>query len=129
MQATHTFTILFWINKAKIKNGEAPIWARVTVDGIPAKISIKRSIYPAICNPEKGLAKGSKEETRMLNSYIEQVRNQLFGSYLQLLADKKLVTSEGIKNLYLGKGDKEHSLMSLIDYHNNEFQTTIEWVQ
>lgn len=127
MQVKNTFTILFWINKAKIRNGEAPVWARVTVDGIRVEISIKKSIQPDNWNPEKGQAKGSKEEAKSLNNYIEQIRTQLFECYQNLRAEKKLVTAETIKNIYLGKGEKEHTLMTLINYHNTELKDTLEW--
>lgn len=84
MKSIHTFSILFWINRAKVKDGKAPIYARVTVDGKRVEISIKRTVEPESWNPEKGQARGSREESRMLNTYIEQVRNQLFDCYQEL---------------------------------------------
>ena len=127
MQVKNTFSILFWINKSKVKNGEAPIWARLTVDGARVEISIKRSINPENWNSEKGQAKGTKEEMRTLNNYIDQVRLQLLNCQQQLMADKRLVTAEAIKNMYLGKHEREHSLMTLIHYHNVELKDTLEW--
>lgn len=39
------FTILFFIKKSKLlKNGEAPICMRITVNGQRAEIQIKRSV-------------------------------------------------------------------------------------
>ena len=39
------FSILFWIKKTKLlKNGEAPICMRITVNGKRAEIQIKRSV-------------------------------------------------------------------------------------
>jgi|GEM_PF-437291 integrase/recombinase XerD len=127
MQVKNTFSILFWINKSKVKNGEAPIWARVTVDGARVEISIKRSINPENWNSEKGQAKGTKEEMRTLNNYIDQVRLQILNCQQQLMADKRLVTAEAIKNMYQGKDEREHSLMTLIHYHNTELKDTLEW--
>jgi site-specific recombinase XerD len=127
MQVKNTFNILFWINKAKVKNGAAPIWARVTVDGIRVEISIKQSIYPENWNPEKGHAKGTKEDVRSLNNYIDQVRSQLFVCYQKLLSENRLVTAEAIKNMYFGKDEREHSLMTLIKYHNTELKDSLEW--
>ena len=127
MQVKNTFSILFWINKSKVKNGEAPIWARLTVDGARVEISIKRSINPENWNSEKGQAKGTKEEMRTLNNYIDQVRLQILNCQQQLMADKRLVTAEAIKNMYQGKDEREHSLMTLIHYHNTELKDTLEW--
>jgi len=68
-----------------------------------------------------------KKEIRSLNNYIDQVRSQLFDCYKRLLADRKLVTADGIKNMYLGKDEKEHSLIGLIEYHNTQLKDTLEW--
>ncbi len=42
MQTSKTFSIHFWLNTAKKKNGIAPVYARVTVNGKRAEISLKR---------------------------------------------------------------------------------------
>ena len=38
MGSSRTFSIHFWLNTAKCKDGFAPIYARVTVDGKRAEI-------------------------------------------------------------------------------------------
>ncbi|MBN2743959.1 MAG: phage integrase SAM-like domain-containing protein [Marinilabiliaceae bacterium] len=40
---------------------------------------------------------------------------------------KQLITAEAIKNLYCGEGEKEHTLLSIFDYHNTEMKNTLEW--
>ncbi len=126
MKSIHTFSILFWINRAKVKDGKAPIYARVTVDGKRAEISIKRVIDPDNWNPDKGQAKGSKEESRMLNAYIEQVRNQLFECYQEMQKQKKLITSEAIKGRFIGFEEREHTLISVFEQHNKDMHKTIK---
>ena len=44
-----------------------------------------------------------------------------------MLAERKLVTAEVLKNTYLGILAKEQSLMNLIEYHNTELEHTLEW--
>ena len=40
-----TFGLLFYVKRAKIdSNGKAPIYVRITVDGIRSELSIKRSV-------------------------------------------------------------------------------------
>lgn len=68
MKTNQTFTILFWIFKAKIRNGKAPIYCRITVNGKRAQFSLKRSIDPEKWNSSSGTAKGNSEEARILNS-------------------------------------------------------------
>ena len=127
MQTKHTFTTLFWINKTKAKQGEAPIYARITVDGIRAELSIKKSVSPDNWQNDSGLAKGNSETARTINHYIQQVRRQLFACYQEMLSHKKLPTAEGIKNMYLGNEDKEHSLLSLFNYHKTQLKDTLQW--
>jgi hypothetical protein len=42
MQDSRTFSIHFWLNLAKKQGDLAPIYARVTIDGRRAEISLKR---------------------------------------------------------------------------------------
>lgn len=44
MNTSHTFSILFWINKSRAINDKAEIFVRVTVNGKRANIGIKRKI-------------------------------------------------------------------------------------
>jgi integrase/recombinase XerD len=127
MTSKNTFSILFWINRTKENKGKAPIYARVTVDLRRVEISIKRRIEPENWNAEKGIAKGIKEEIKSLNAYIENVRNRLFDCYQDLVNKHKFVTAEAIKDRFIGVDEKEHSLMTVIDYHNEEMTTTLEW--
>jgi hypothetical protein len=57
-----TFSILFWINQSKSRNGLAPIYARITVGGKRVEISLKRSISYEAWDNAKGRAKGTKAE-------------------------------------------------------------------
>ena len=118
MKTVHTFSILFWIRRKKIQDGKAPVYARVTIDGVRSEISIKRSISLCNWNPKKGMAKGNKEESKMLNDYIELVRNQIYDCYQQLQQQKKSITADAIKRKYLGQDTKEHTLISVFEYHN-----------
>ena len=44
MKTSTSFNILFWLKQSKSKNGEAPFYARLTVNGQRAEISLKRKI-------------------------------------------------------------------------------------
>lgn len=44
MRNSKTFSVLFWLKKiAEKENNQIPIYARVTVDGLRADISLKRT--------------------------------------------------------------------------------------
>ena len=106
-----------------MQDGKAPVYARVTIDGKRSEISVKRSIEPKRWDGKKGLAKGSKEESKLLNDYLDQVRNQLFECYSAIKQQKKSVTSDSVKAKYLGQDEKEHTLISTFEYHNSRMHT------
>lgn len=48
------FTVLFFLKKSKLlKNGEAPICMRITINGKRAEVQIKRSIDVTMENPQR----------------------------------------------------------------------------
>jgi integrase/recombinase XerD len=127
MTTTNTFGIIFYLKRQKGKNGKAPIYARITVDGKRAEISVKKQIEIDNWNHGKGMAKGKSEGIKILNAFLEQIRSRMVECYQQLQIKKHLITAEGIKNKYLGIEEKEHSLMNLFDYHNEEMKNILEW--
>ncbi|MBS1680969.1 MAG: site-specific integrase [Bacteroidetes bacterium] len=127
MKTTNTFGVRFFIKKYKETNGKAPIYARVTVNGKPLDISLKREIEVAHWNPDRGIAKGSRDEIKSVNTYIEQVRAQLTNCYTELKIQKEFVTSLLVKNLFCGNVPEERTLLGLIEYHNAQMKTFLEW--
>lgn len=49
-----SFNVLFFIKKAKLlKNGEASVCMRITVNGVRVENNIRKSIEPALWNQAK----------------------------------------------------------------------------
>ncbi len=125
--STNTFGVIFYLRKYKAKNGKAPIYARITVDGRRVDLSIKRSIEESSWNSSRGMAKGSREEIRSLNRYLEQVRAKLVEHYQSMVLQGKLATADAIKNQFLGIDKREHTLCKLVEYHNTKMKDTLAW--
>ncbi len=123
---TTTFTVLFWVNQSKTRNGLGPIYARITVDGKRAEISLKRNILYEAWDNAKGKAKGTKEEARKLNAYLDSVKSRILECHETLLKERRLVTAEAIKGLYLGVAERKYTLLNLFEYHNVDLATTIK---
>lgn len=72
-----TFTILFYVKRTKLlKNGEAPIFMRITVDSVREEIAIKRSIKLENWDTDKGRAKPTNVYNKELNHYLEHIRHK-----------------------------------------------------
>ena len=127
MKSSHSFSILFWLKLANAKNGLAPLYARISVNGKRAEISLKRKVPIAHWDTSKGRLKGKSHETKRVNNYIDMVYAKLFDCYQGLMKENKLVSSRGIKGLFLGDDIKRHSLLDIIGYHNEYMKDTLRW--
>lgn len=74
----NSFNVLFFIKKAKLlKNGEASVCMRITVNGARVENNIRKSIEPALWNQAKECAKGKSRKVCDLNAYIENVEKSV----------------------------------------------------
>ena len=75
--------ILFFIRKSRLKkNGEAPIFLRVTINGQLDEVRIQRSVPLKLWDNVKERSKGKDRSSTELNSYIEALKVRL---YIQIL--------------------------------------------
>ncbi|MCR8668662.1 site-specific integrase [Aestuariibaculum sp. M13] len=118
MSTRSTFNLLFWVNTSRIKNKEVSLYARITVDGKRANISLQRRIPLSNWDSNKGKAKGSKQEAKSLNKYLDQVRAKIYQSYEDLISEDKLITAQLIKSRFLGEDRNFKTLLELFEYHN-----------
>lgn len=126
MKTNQNCIILYWIKKSKAKNGEAPIYCRITVDGQRTELSIKRTIHPSKWISSVGIAKGTSEQTRTLNVYLDYVKAEILKHYNQLVLAGKPTTPEAIKNSYLGIKEEERTLIEVFKYHNEQLKALID---
>jgi len=123
MRSSNTFGIQFVIRLPKQqKNDQATVFARISVNGRRCEISLKKKVNPQNWDEAKGKARGTKEEIRKLNEHIERVRTLIADGYHELVQQKKVVTVDAVKSLFLGADDNEITLIKLGEYHNTEMK-------
>ena len=111
MQTSQTFSIHFWLNMAKVKAGLAPIYARITVNGKRAEMSIKRDILVTYWDSSSKRAKLRTPGAKMLNSYLDDVYSNLLDCHKQLTTEFKLVTAHNIKARFLGEDEQNKTCL------------------
>ena len=85
--------ILFFIRKSRLKkNGEAPVFLRITINGQQDEIRIQRSVPINLWNNLKGCSKGKDRVSLELNSYIEALKVRLYQIHKELLCRDALIT-------------------------------------
>jgi len=123
MRSSNTFGIQFVIRLPKQqKNDQATVFARISVNGRRCEISLKKKVNPQNWDDAKGKARGTKDEIRKLNEHIERTRTLIADGYHQLIQQKKVVTVDAVKSLFLGADENEITLINLGDYHNTEMK-------
>ncbi|XCF05990.1 Arm DNA-binding domain-containing protein [Tamlana crocina] len=85
MQSQTIFTLSFWVNATRIKNNQVSVFARVTVNGKRANISLQRKVILSEWNSNKGRARENKQESLLLNRYLDQVKNRIYKAHDELV--------------------------------------------
>ena len=92
------FTVLFFLKKSKLlKNGEAPICMRITINGKRAEVQIKRSIDVTKWNTQKECAIGREKKYQEINHYLDTIRTKILQIHRELEQDGKPITADIIK--------------------------------
>lgn len=120
------FSVLFYIKKAKLlKNGEAPICLRITVNGKRAEIQIKRSVEIGKWNAQRECAIGKDRKHLELNHYLETVRTRVLRIHRELEQDDKPITAEILKKLFYGEKQTPKMLLEVFKEHNAKYRELI----
>ena len=122
----NTLSVLFIIKKSKLlKNGEAPICMRITVNKRVAEVMIKRSIPIDLWNQKKECSKGKDRVAAELNHYINTVRAKVLQIHRELEIDNKPITADIIKDCFYGRDKVQRSLLEVYAEHNEKCRALI----
>jgi len=123
-----SFSVLFFIRKSRLlKNEEAPIYIRITVDGDRIDSSIKRSVLPKNWNASKGTVKPCTENYKGSNHYLEHLRQKVYEAQKDLEDNNKPVTALNLRNMVFGvEEDNNRTLLDLYDEHNLMLKESVD---
>ena len=90
-----TMNILFFVLKTKLlKNGEAPVLMRITINGSYDDARIQRSVPLNLWNAAKGCSKGRDRASIALNTYIAELHARALEKHKELVADIFMVSGD-----------------------------------
>lgn len=121
------FTLSFWVNATRIKNNQVSVYGRITVNGKRANISLQRKVILSEWDSKRGRAKGNRQESRLLNRYLDQVKNRIYVAYDELIKEKAFICPQSIKARFLGEDNEDYSLLTLINYHNTQMSESLTY--
>lgn len=125
-----SFGLLFYLKKPKnYTRGPIPINLRITVDGIPKEISVKRDCEPSKWNSKANRAVGNKEEIKSLNQYLDAFENKVYNIKRQLFDKEIVITAAQIKAELQGKAASAKANTHSSNMMVAIFQSYLEKVQ
>lgn len=103
MNTKQTFSILFWIEKRRLKNGKGQIWARITVNGKRAEISTHRQVSILEWDSKFQTVNSKSQEAKETNNHLATVKAKILQCQSKLEARNVEASAEAIKDEYIGK--------------------------
>ncbi|MCC4212833.1 site-specific integrase [Leeuwenhoekiella parthenopeia] len=125
MRTTKTFSIQFWADTRKASQGEALVYARITMDQKRLSVSLKRKVPIELWDSQNKRVLGNSLMAKQLNQYLDLAKSQLYQSYLELKAADKMLTTQMIKDYFMGEDTSSKTLIYLLDYHNQKINGTL----
>ena len=127
MKTSQSFGIHFTIRKDRVKDGKAQVYACITVNKQKCFIALQQSIDLRYWDERRGAGKGGRQDSLSINNYLEQVRLAIGNCYQNLQLKGKIITSEMVKDSFLGTAEEVHTLSSLFEYHNETAASVLKW--
>jgi hypothetical protein len=123
--ATNNISILFWLHKSKLnKKGEAPLNLRVTYNNMRKNISSGYRVALDKWDSRKGIVKGGKEVTNLINGYISQSKTKLMELSTEMVKDGD-IDLDLLVDRFLNRNLPCMTLMELVRHHNMDFGARI----
>lgn len=123
-----SFRVLFFLKKTRLlKNGEASVCMRITVNGTRVENNIRKSIDPALWSQAKETARGKSRRACDLNTYIEEARIKLYQIFCELEQQNRPVTAHLLQELFFGqeKPEEARTLLGTMQEHNDQCRALV----
>lgn len=123
-----SFRVLFFLKKTRLlKNGEASVCMRITVNGTRVENNIRKSIDPALWSQAKETARGKSRRACDLNTYIEEARIKLYQIFCELEQQNRPVTAHLLQELFFGqeKPEEVRTLLGTMQEHNDQCRALV----
>ena len=124
MKAKITLHIYAKTTKANA-TGQLPIYIRLTVDGQRFEFSSKKFIEKSKWSPELSKMKGSSEEARTINNYLDLMKSKVFQIQMELIHKNEELSLENFKSRILGTHQRERMLIPIYQNHNDKIKELI----
>ena len=118
----HCSTIYFGLKNRKDKNGMSPIMMIIGANGERAEFQTGRKVALENWDYGKQQVKGKTTEAKLLNAYLNQLRNKVYLKEIELMQRGYLITARILRDAVIDKIDdlNEKTLFQVFTEHNEE---------
>ncbi len=120
MKTQHTFSLTFFLKKDKQTKGNAPLFAKITINGTPARLSTKKRIAIDHWNQKEQKINTQTDYNSTVQEKIRTLTAEINQAYDELRYSKQQISADAIKAKVEGTDEQQHSLKDLLNYHNQE---------
>jgi site-specific recombinase XerD len=122
----HKMSILFYLKSAKAsKKGLYPIYQRITINGIRIELSTSKFVDKSKWNKEAGRIKGNSEEARLINSYLDILKNKAYETEKWMVNNDEEINAQRFKNKLLGIEENQRKLLIIFEDHNKRMKELV----
>ena len=122
----HKMSILFYLKSAKAsKKGLYPIYQRITINGIRIELSTSKFVDKSKWNKEAGRIKGNSEEARLINSYLDILKNKAYETEKWMVNNDEEIIAQTFKNKLLGIEENQRKLLIIFEDHNKRMKELV----
>jgi site-specific recombinase XerD len=119
-------SILFYLKSAKAsKKGLYPIYQRITINGIRFELSTSKFVDKSKWNKEAGRIKGNSEEARLINSYLDILKNKAYETEKWMVNNDEEINAQTFKNKLLGIEENQRKLLIIFEDHNKRMKELV----
>ena len=119
-------TLHFYAKSTKANtNGLLPIYVRLTVDGKRLEFSTKKFVEKSKWSNELAKMKGTTEEARSINSYLDLMKSKVLDAQMELLHRNETLSIENFKSKLLGIEERQRMLVPIFQDHNNKIKELV----
>lgn len=83
------------------------MYTRITYRGKRAEFSTSRKINLQLWNSKSGKARGTSEDSRSTNRFLDSIRASLYEIHDRLAREEQPISARKIRDIYLGKDEEE----------------------
>lgn len=109
----NTFNVLFYIKKnAPLRNGNAPIMGRITINGERTQFSTRLSVAPEHWDVGMGRVAGRSNAAGRINEQLSNIHYHIERCYNKLFYEQSFVTPLMVKEMYFGANLRQETVLA-----------------